>query len=334
VPRDEWIDGLHVTHPRVLFVPKIGHAVAGATYAASLLPYILRERGKVDVVLGSFAYPDGWAAVVAGRMLRVPTVIKVHGGDVNVLSHSRIVRPHLRWALSRAEAVVATSRPLARASIAAGANPSTTTVVMNGVDTDTFRVRDRDACRRELGQPRDGRSILYVGRLETRKGALEMMQAFARIAPQHPDARLVMVGDGTERGACERMAQELGLRVLFAGARPHAQVGSWLGACNLLCLPSHAEGTPNVVLEALASGRRVVATHVGGIPDVVDRPELGELVPPKDVGALAGALARALVHDYVGEDVAKSVSFGGWNDSAGALHDVLRGAIERHNMRS
>ena len=331
VPRSETIDRLHVRHPRVLYIPRVGHVFAGATYALSLLPEVVARRGSVDVVLGSFAYPDGWAAVALSRLLGVPAVIKVHGGDINELSKVRVLRPHLRWALSRAAAVVATSRALADAAIAAGARAETTSVIFNGVDLATFRVRDRAEARRELGRPTEGRWILFVGRVEARKGVRELMQAFAGLSPARPDVKLVLVGDGTERTECEAFARERGLPVEFAGARPHDEVAVWLGACDVLALPSHAEGTPNVVVEALVSGRRVVATQVGGIPAVVDRDVLGTLVPSKDAVALEAALASAIDAEYRPQSVAEAVTFGGWRDSAQALHDVLAGAIDRGN---
>src|SRR5262252_6232451 len=92
VPRRDDIDGLPVTHPRVLYLPRYGHALSGALYAASVLPELVRRRGSFDVILGTWAYPDGAAAVALGRALRVPTVVKLHGSDMDVLAE----RPSLR----------------------------------------------------------------------------------------------------------------------------------------------------------------------------------------------------------------------------------------------
>jgi glycosyltransferase involved in cell wall biosynthesis len=100
-----------------------------------------------------------------------------------------------------------------------------------------------------------------------------------------------------------------------------------MAACDVLVLPSHVEGTPNVVLEALASGRRVVGSRVGGVPDLLTSPALGTLVPPHDVDALADALVIALRHRYEPADVARLGARGGWAASALALHDVLADAV-------
>jgi len=101
----------------------------------------------------------------------------------------------------------------------------------------------------------------------------------------------------------------------------------WMAAADLVVLPSHVEGTPNVVLEALASGRRVVASAVGGVPDLITSKTLGALVPASDPEALADALVLALRQPYDADEVARLGARGGWAASAAALHDVLRAAL-------
>lgn len=323
VPASEHLGGMLVRHPRVLYIPKVPVA-SGPLYAASLLGAVAPYRGRVDVVLGSFAYPDGWAALTLGRLLGVPVVIKVHGSDINVLAQRPSVRGHLRFALSRAAAVVATSRALAEAAIDAGAPGKRTHVVMNGVDRAQFFPRDRQACREVLGYGADTSPwVLYVGNLKRPKGVLGLIEAFGRL--RHPEARLVVVGGGEAEAQAKRAGQTLA--VTFAGPRPPHEIATWMGACNVLALPSWAEGTPNVVMEALSCGRRVVASNVGGIPDVLNHPELGEMVPPRDVPALAAALQRMLSQPYDPARVAGSVSFGSWDDSARALEAVLEQAL-------
>ena len=102
-----------------------------------------------------------------------------------------------------------------------------------------------------------------------------------------------------------------------------------MAACDVLVLPSHTEGTPNVVLEALASGRRVVATSVGGVPDLITNPTLGTLVPPRDPDALADALVRRACERPYDADRGRALGArGGWAASAAALHAVLSEAAK------
>ncbi len=324
VPRHDRIDGLSVTHPRVLYLPKVGHALSGALYAASVLPEVRRRRGRFDVLLGSWAYPDGVAVVALGQMLGVPTVVKLHGSDMDVLATRPALRRQMALALPRAARVVAVSRSLAQAARDLGVAPDRIDVIGNGVDSELFHPRDRAAARAELGRAGDARKwILYVGRVEAEKGALDLAAAFQRVAAAVPDAALMVLGDGKARAAAEESLRPLGDRVFFAGPRPLGEVPVWMGAADVLTLPSHHEGTPNVVLEALACGRRVVATRVGGIPDVVHRAELGTLVAPSDPEALAAALTEALATPYDAAAVAAIGARGGWDESAAKLHATL-----------
>lgn len=324
VPRTERIDGIAVEHPRVLYLPRFGHVFSAALYVASVLPAVWRRRRDFDVLLGTWAYPDGVAAVALGRALGLPVVVKLHGSDIDVLSARPALRRQLALALPHADRVVAVSRALGQAAQELGVPADRIDIVTNGVDSALFHPRDRAAARAELGRGGDGRRwILFVGRVEADKGSLDLAAAFQRVAAARPDVALMIVGDGKARAAAEEALRPLGDRVAFLGARPLAEIPLWMGACDVLTLPSHHEGTPNVLLEALACGRRVVATRVGGIPDVVHRDELGALVPVGDVEALAAALAEAAGSGYDAAAVASLGARGGWDESAARLHDSL-----------
>lgn len=321
VPASEEIAGIAVKHPRTLFVPRLAHVTWGPLYAASLAPALLPYRGKVDVVLGSWAYPDGFAAVIAAKLLGVPSVIKLHGSDINQNAQLPGPRRLLQWALPQAAHVVAVSKALAREVEQLGV--TRVSVVMNGVDSELFKPGDRAAARAALGIPADAQLALYVGNLKPEKGVAELARAWPAVARQLPHAELAVVGGGP---LADDMKQHAGERARFLGPLKHEQIPQWLAACDLLVLPSHMEGTPNVALEALASGRRIVATRVGGTPDVVNSATLGALVPPKDVAALANALTSELPRAYDPDEVARLGARGGWAASAAALYQILANA--------
>lgn len=322
VPRHEQIAGIAVSHPRTLFVPRLAHGAWGPLYAASIAPVLRHHRGKVDVVLGSWAYPDGFAAVIAARLLGVPCVVKLHGSDINVMAKRPVPRRLTAWALSRAQRVVAVSRALADEVALLGVPRDQIAVVMNGVDSELFHPRDRAAAREALGLPA-GPLALYVGNLKEEKGGLDLARAWSRVAHDLPDATLAIVGGGPLRPALEAA---LPPRAKLHGPQPLAAIPTWLAACDVLVLPSHVEGTPNAVLEALACGRRVVASAVGGVPDVITSPTLGTLVPAREPEAFATALTEALRTPYAAELVAELGARGGWEASAAALHGVLAAA--------
>lgn len=327
VPARETIDGLDVRHPRTLFVPRYLQATWGPLYAASLAPIVARYRKRVDVVLGAWAYPDGWAAVVLARMLGVPCVVKVHGSDINLIAKQPGPRRMSAWALPRADRVVAVSRPLADEVAALGVARDRIAVVMNGVDGELFRVRDRAEARRALGLDPRAPLALYVGNLKPEKGPMDLAAAWPRVAAARPDARLVVVGDGPLRGDVTAAFADHAGSVTLAGAQPLAKIPTYLAACDLLVLPSRAEGTPNVVLEAFASGRRVVGSRVGGVPDLITDARLGALAPAQDPAALADALIAALGTPYDADAVAALGARGGWAASAAALHGVLASVL-------
>jgi len=325
VPARERIDGLDVRHPRTLFVPRLAHATWGPLYAASIAPLLARLRGRVDVVLGSWAYPDGFAAVLAARVLGVPCVVKLHGSDINLIARQPGPRRMLAWALPRATRVVAVSRALADEVVALGVPRERVAIVMNGIDGALFHPRDREAARTELGLPA-GPLALYVGNLKPEKGVIDLAQAWAEVHRARPEATLVVVGGGPLRASLERLVAPHGASVRVVGPQPLATIPTWMAAADVLVLPSHVEGTPNVVLEALASGRRVVATAVGGVPDLITSDVLGALVPPGAPASLAAGIVRSLATPYTPAEVAALGARGGWDASAGALHDVLVGA--------
>jgi glycosyltransferase involved in cell wall biosynthesis len=165
-------------------------------------------------------------------------------------------------------------------------------VIYNGVDTDPV---DTNGLREELGLPANAPLVVEVGRLCEVKGQRELVEALAQV----PEARGVLVGADLEQGgayerALRRRAREVGVadRVVFAGQRTDAV--RVVAAADVVALPSWTEGLPLVVLEAMAQGRAVVATPVGGTPELIVDGETGVLVPPRDPDALAAALRRVL----------------------------------------
>ncbi|MGB3498714.1 MAG: glycosyltransferase, partial [Rhodanobacter lindaniclasticus] len=117
-------------------------------------------------------------------------------------------------------------------------------------------------------------------------------------------------------------------RVSLVGAVPHAQLGDWFRAADLLCLPSHNEGVPNVVLEAMSCGIPVVASRVGGIPEVL--PECaGVLVPARDPAALSAALLEATGRPWQGERIVEHARGFRWDDNVDRLERVLRDVVDR-----
>lgn len=246
-------------------------------------------------VIGSWAYPDAVAATLFARLTHTPSLMKIHGSDLNDYLAERGKRWQILAAARRCHRVMTASAALRMRLIEAGIASPRVEVNYNGVDAHRFCPADRGASRATLGLPQSGRWLLYVGNLKVAKGCVDLVDAYLALAGEFLDLNLAMVGGGPAQAAIEQRVAAAGAqaRVRLVGKAAHASLPVWFAAADLLCLPSHNEGVPNVVLESMACGVPVVATAVGGIPEVVPA-HAGVLVPPHDPVALQAALRLAL----------------------------------------
>jgi glycosyltransferase involved in cell wall biosynthesis len=237
------------------------------------------------------------AAVLAGR----PRPIVVHTFHGHVLRGyfgplgSRAFRL-IETALARATDVLVAVSPQVRDELVRlGVAPAEKfTVVRLGIELEP-RVQcteDRFAIRRRLGIGEERFVVGWFGRMTAVKRTEDLLAAFAVLRERGVDAVLLLVGDGTDRPRLEEQAFRLGLarHCLFLGYQE--EVAPWYAACDVVALTSANEGTPVTVIEALAAGRPVVATDVGGVPDVIAEGVDGFLVEPRDTAALADRLER------------------------------------------
>jgi glycosyltransferase involved in cell wall biosynthesis len=292
VERDS--DGSLIMHPRTLHVPRVGRFLYGALYAASVAPVVRREvaRFRPDVILSAWAYPDGTAAVALGRALGVPVVVRTMGSDINQVAQKAGRRCQIRWALRRAGRVVAVSRALSDRICALGVPRERVSIIPTGVDRSVFHPLDRQRARHDLGLA-DGPVVLVPARLSPEKGLMHLMEAMSLSRERCP-ATLLLVGDGRQRRALEDEAATRRLAVRFEGLQPEARMPLYYAAADVVCLPSLEEGWPDALMESFACGCPVVATQVGGMPDIVALTGAGRLVPPGQAAPLADALCETL----------------------------------------
>lgn len=282
----------------------------------------LREFAP-DVVLSYWLYPDAFGAMYAARRAGLPLVVGARGSDLRV--RDAVSRRLTRPVLHAAQRILVVSEDLGRvATRDYDADPARIRAIPNGCDATIFHPRDRNEARAALRLDADAELVVYVGRLVPEKGLRELLDAMATLAPQRPKLQLALVGEGPMRTELDaRIAAGPALRVHLPGAQGPHEVARWMAASDLVTLPSYSEGHPNVLVEALACGRPVVATPVGGIPEVVDA-DCGLLVAARDPAALAMGLRDAL--DRRWDDSALSRRFSrGWDAVAG---ETLRACEE------
>lgn len=308
-------------------LPVVSRTLNGFMAGRALLPAV--RRFGPDAILNYVVYPDGMAAVRIGRALGVPVGVTAIGSDLNRISDA-VCGVWTRQVLRRARAVMTVSGDLRRTAVGMGADPLRSVTIVNGCDTAVFRPGDREAARRELGIEVDEPVVVYVGRMDVRKGLRELVEAAAMARAGGGAAegmRCYLVGDGPDRGVVEAAIAAAGagawMRVMPA-VRTEG-VARWMAAADLLTLPSYKEGCPNVVLEALAAGRPVVATRVGGIPEILDE-RSGRLVPAMEAGALATALVEVLGQRWDAEEIAAQHNRS-WSEVADEVERVVRGMI-------
>jgi glycosyltransferase involved in cell wall biosynthesis len=277
-----------------LLPKRLFYAASGDSYARRVPAYLDDHVEPPDVVHACHVYLDGYGMLPYVREHDVPLFSVVHGTVVNGYeSLPPGVRPKVREALD-ASTVCCVSDALAERVRGIVDHDRVHTVAL-GADPDRFPVERREELRVRFGVPERAPLLLFVGAFTEAKGVDDLLTALDGLPRDGPEPYLAFVGHGGDRR--ERIERWL------AGSRfdgrvhwkltPEA-VGEWFAAADLLVLPSHGEGRPSVVYEAMASATAVLATTVGGIPEQVADDETGRLVPPERPAALRDALAELL----------------------------------------
>jgi teichuronic acid biosynthesis glycosyltransferase TuaC len=260
---------------------------------------------RPDVILSYFVYPAGWAAVSIGRRLDVPVVVGSRGSDLHRIADSW-VRRMTAATLRRAAATVTVTEQLRLEAIKLGADPARAHTIHNGCDGRVYHPMPRQEARLALGLPPQAEIVLQVGHIIPSKGVFDLFTAFQRLASSRPELRLALIGDGPACGEVQSMAGRAGLqdRLWMPGVRPVPEIAQWMNAADVVCLASHGEGSPNVVLEALSCGRPVVGSDVGGIPELLAE-DCGILTPARDPEALARSLQEALTRTWFPDNISR-----------------------------
>jgi len=329
IPAMEDRHGILVHHPRFLAVPGLGMATNPFAYAQAVDGVVRRllARGeRFDLIDAHYLFPDGVAAVQVGRRFGLPVVLTARGSDTSQFPRYWLPRRMIRRALAEADGLVAVSAALKEGLVALGVAPERIVVLRNGVDLDLFRPpADRDALRRGFGL--DGPALLSVGLLIPRKRHHLTIRALASL----PGVRLLIAGEGPERGALEALADRLGVadRVRFLGPVPHRDLPALYGAADVMVLASEREGWANVILEAMACGTPVVATPAWGSREAVGTEGAGVVVEEASEQAIAAAVHRLLSEPPSRSSVRAYAERFGWEEVSAGQIALFRRIIGR-----
>lgn len=257
----------------------------------------LMRRGRYDVV-HTHSAKAGFLGRVAARLAGVPRVVHTPHTFPFEMDVGPLVRGLYlgleRWAARLTDVLVCvcpSQRPQAQALV----GPARTVVVENGTaEAPVFDAATAERCRSALGFDEGARVAGVIGRLTRQKGQLDFVAAARLVAERMPAARFLLVGDGALRGEIERAVAAAGLAARFVITGSLARIEDALAAMDVIVMPSLWEGLPYAMLEAMAAGKAVVATRVGGLPDVIVDGVSGLLVQPRDAPALAAAMLKVL----------------------------------------
>jgi glycosyltransferase involved in cell wall biosynthesis len=248
-----------------------------ATYMISLAMNLRRlyKRQKISRAIVYFSFPCGPIGLLLRFFYKTPYIVSLRGGDVPGTEPGLgiiywILTPLRRLVFKKSEAVIANSVGLAELSMKA--DPYPVQVVPNGVDSEFWRP--------ELKSEDQGIfNILFVGRFHPQKNLHFLVREFVIFHKKNPDARLLLVGDGPERDSLKKLALESGVSndITFAGWAARNELRARYQSANCLVNPSHYEGMPNVLLEAMACGAPVIASNVPGNNEVVQNGKTGLL---------------------------------------------------------
>ena len=245
-------------------------------------------KEKIDIILANLG-KEYWPAAAAAKLMRKKIILVRHQRD-------RIRRTTRCLMNLHVDRVIAVSGAVKESLSASGISEEKIAIVYNAISLDRFEPSwiDRSSVRAELGIAEDDIVVGTVGKLHSGKGVYTLLDAAGRIYHDFPSLRLLFVGDGPEKEGIIRQAGLLGIadRIVMTGVRQ--DVERMYSAMNIFALPSHNEGMPTVLIEAMAMNIPVIATPVGGVHEIISGGENGLLVPPGDETMLAGSIVRLL----------------------------------------
>lgn len=341
-PREGYVDGVKVYYPRYVELPgSINFSWSGMALYAAIRRTVARIHREFpfDIIHANTIVPDGFAGVWLARKYGVPCVC-VSRGDLNIYPHyGPMSMRATKHVLKRCSRLVTVSGDLAR--VARGLEPETPgniAVVYNGCDFERFKPADMGEMadlRRELEIPA-GKTVLFLlGALEDNKGIFELLEVYKRLTAKWGDGvHLVMIGSGKHEAAFRSCISEMGLdgMITLAGSVSHAMVPKWVRACDIMIFPTHYEGVPNAVLETMACGKPVIATAVGGIPEIIRDGETGYLVGVKDVDSMVKSadilIESAGLRKKMGDAASVSVrAHASWKKNADSMIAIYNEAV-------
>ena len=321
--------GVKVYFPRFLSIPGLFKSWDGFLMALGSLSTLIKLKKEFNIIDAHFAYPDGYAATILGKWLKIPVTITLRGTEVP-LSKMQGRKLRMLQAISSAKRVFSVANSLKQHVVNLGADKNKIRVVGNGVDTIKFHPLDKIQERQLLNIPLQAKVLITVGGLVERKGFHRVIEVLPELVKAHPDfIYLIVGGESAEGNIKEQLVKQvkdlkLEHNVRFLGALKSDELKKPLSCADVFVLATANEGWANVFLEAMACGLPVVTTDVGGNREVVNNNALGSVVPFADKQALLTALLEALEKVWDKEEIVRYAQDNEWDTRVTILVDEFK----------
>ena len=277
----------------------------------------LHRKHGFDVIHAQWLLPNGFIGAALCKIYKLPLIVTMQGSDMLVAKQNPFFKRVAKWTLKQTAMVSSVTPTFLPELSALGVSEQQRCLIPNGVDPTAFALagekeRSDTHLRKDLTIPSDDAVVFALGRVVLKKGFDILIQALPFVKQRHPNVTLIIGGDGTDLQRLKALAKELSVseHVRFPGTINRADVPKYFHLCDIFTLPAvfdpkgNVDGCPNVILEAMACGKPVVASNISGIPLVVKEGQTGLLVEERNSAELASALVVLLT------DTAKREQFG------------------------
>ncbi|MFC1668263.1 glycosyltransferase [Chlamydiota bacterium] len=336
----ENINGLEVYHPKIFYIPKLLRSLYGFFYFLSLIKLSkhIKRNFSFDCIYTNWLYPDGFGVMLLSKIFKVPYIACGLGSDINMYLDFPLRRRMIKKTIDSAASMFVVSKALKRRLVQVGIKREVQ-VLYDGVDQSLFKPIKKELAWKELRVKANKNkiTIIYIGNLEEWKGIFILLDAFILLLKDYrlKNIELFVIGGGPLYDTLySKIIDEcLEEYVFLQGEKPHKEISLWINASDLVCIPSFLEGLPNVLLESIACGKPVVATRVGGIPEVLSDEKLGFLVERGNTDELAEKLHKTISNpelwntDYISSKMKQFT----WEENSKRLYNAICSVIEHNN---
>lgn len=268
-------------------------------FSLSMLLKGLKVSRKCDIIHTQWSLA-GLVGVFIKRINKKKLIVTVRGSDVKTGLRNKLFKKILKFVFKNADKITTVSEDLRDDIIQLGINKNKIIMIPNGVDSNIFKKRDKKIIRKKLAIDFNKKIILFVGHLIKEKGVGYLINAMSYLK----DSQLLLIGEGADENIFKNQSSKL-KNILFLGTKSQEELAHYYNAADVFVLPSFSEGRPNTVLEAMASETAIIATDVGGIPELINN-KTGLLIKPKNTPDIVNSVNKLLNNKKLREKLGKN----------------------------